>query len=238
MASQIPRIITRQQLTSSCNDEKVQESPSPCCSHTQMCFFWLSTSLLFERKVEDKPVWAVLPGVFVGVALSSLLGSQKQTQPIKQHVNVHPTMGKRCTHKYRASREQWKMLTVKEAATQKKPHHQHTQTWNPFLFTLLWYVMLGFIISVKKADVSLWIDKYTPQVQFLIFFAKQCKETIFFTSTVSQVAVLSWTKELLTCLEPDTGGKSDFRKVIISYSKHRAAFKPWLPKAKPLLGRG
>lgn len=57
-------------------------------------------------------------------------------------------MGERCTHKYRASREQWKMLTVKEAATQKT-QHQHTYVWNSFLFTFLWWVMLGFIISKK-----------------------------------------------------------------------------------------
>lgn len=109
------------------NDEQVEESLTPSCSCTQMCFFWLSTSLLFERKVEDKTVWSDMPGISVGLALSSLLWSLKQTQPIKQHVNVHPTVGKRCTHKYRARREQWKMLTVKEAVTQKNTSPTHAR---------------------------------------------------------------------------------------------------------------
>lgn len=73
-----PRIITGQQLTSPFNDQKVQEALTPSCSCTQTCFL-PPASLVFERKVGDKPVWTDVPGVSVGLALSSLLGSLKQT---------------------------------------------------------------------------------------------------------------------------------------------------------------
>lgn len=115
----------------------------------------------------------------------------------------------------------------------QKTHQQHMHMWNSvhslscdaglyYQYEESWCVLMN--TQIYPTGVIFHILCQTVQRNHFLY--------------QRSITVLSWTKELLTCLEPDTGGKNDFRKASISYSKHRAAFKPCLPKAKPLLGRG
>lgn len=198
-----------------------------------MCFFWLSTTLLFERMVEDKPVWTDMPGVSVGLALSSLLESQKQHSQSSNISMSIPLWGKGAlinTEQQGAAED-----ADCQGGSNSKKHITNARTCEILSYSLSCDEWCWRFLSIwRKLGCP---HKYTHTLHRCNFQYSLSSSAEKPFSLAAHVAVLSWTKALLTCLEPGTGGKSDFRKASISYSKHRAAFIPWLPKAKPVLGR-
>lgn len=126
-----------------------------------------------------------------------------------------------------------------QGGSHSKNHITNTCTREILFYSLSCDERCWGLLSLWRKLMCPYKYANTPhRCNFQYSLPNSAKETIFFTSAVSQVAVLSWTKELLTCLELDTGGKNDFGKASISYSKHRAASNHNCPKQNHSLGEG
>lgn len=147
--------------------------------------------------------------------------------------------GKRCTPKYRASREQQKMLPVKEAGTQKTPSPSHAHV--KFLFTHLLLMSDAEVYYQYEESWCILTNKQihpTGVIFNILYQAVQRNHILYQHSITGSSPVLD--QEIA-----DLSGARYWRqewlqesKHLLKSSKHRAALKPWVPKAKPLLGRG
>lgn len=157
------------------------------------------------------------------------------SQP-SNHANACPAMGKRCTHKYGSSSEQWKMLTVEEGIMRKTTtQHQYTYVWNSSWLTSCGGWCWGLFAAWRKLMCPYEYTNKPHRCNFQYSSPGSAKKTIFSTSTVSLLADEGIPD---ICLESDTGGQRDSRRARASYSKRAAAFKSQPAKAKPRLGRG
>lgn len=192
-------------------------------------------------KEGGRQVWTDTPEVSVE-ALSSLLWSLNPTKWARQcasyvHGKSVPIVRTYDTTVNTAQTEKSGRCWLPRKEPCKKPQHQHRDMWNS-QFTFLWQVVLGFIRSMKKADVSLRVHKYPSRVIFNILPQAVQRKHFLYQHSITASSPEMDQGDANTCLESDTRGQRDFKRSCILCSKHAAAFKSQLAKAKPLFGRG